>query len=181
MKDHLHDPLDKQLANLPRDIAPPRDLWAGIARSIDAGAARGAVRSPRRARPMAFAAAAAVTAACLASALTWAVLHGRPGPAPAAVPLVAARAPSFDDLQTPRYIAARDSLEHTFRERLALLDPATRAQSKPAWPSSTRRMRTSARLWLPRRRVRCSSSFGRAPGTTKSTCTITSCRRLNPP
>jgi hypothetical protein len=124
MKDHLQSSLDERLAALPRDIRPPRDLWTGIARSID----RGAVRSPRRARPMAFAAAAAVTGACLASALTWAVLHGRPAPAPAAIPVVAARAPSFDDVQTPRYIAARDSLEHTFRERLALLDPATRAQ-----------------------------------------------------
>jgi len=126
MKDQLKNSLDERLAGLPRDIAPPTDLWTGIARSID----RGAVRSPRRARPMAFAAAAAVTGACLASALTWAVLHGRPGPvpAPAAVPVVAARAPSFDDVQTPRYIAARDSLEHTFRERLALLDPATRAK-----------------------------------------------------
>jgi len=130
MKDHSQDSLDRQLAALPRDIAPARDLWTGIARSIEGGSARGAARSPRRARPMVYAAAAAVTGACLASALTWAVLHGRPGsaPPPAAVPVVAARAPSYDDVQTARYIAARDSLEHTFRERLAQLDPATRAQ-----------------------------------------------------
>lgn len=136
MKEHLQSSLDEQLANLPRDIAPPRNLWIGIARSIDRSADgrsdrsdRSVVRSPRRTRPLAFAAAASVTAACLASALTWAVLHGRPSsvPVPAPRPIVAARAPSFDDLRTPRYIAARDSLEHTFRERLALLDPGTRA------------------------------------------------------
>jgi len=38
------------------------------------------------------------------------------------------RAPSFDDRPNASYVAARDSLEVSFRERLALLDPATRAK-----------------------------------------------------
>jgi hypothetical protein len=117
MKDPLHASLDARLAKLPRDVPPQRNLWPGIAGRLH--------RSPRRARPLALAAAAAVVGACVASALTWAVLHGRPA-SPA--PQLAAQPPSFDESRNPRYVAARDSLEVSFRERLALLDPATRAQ-----------------------------------------------------
>ena len=118
MNDTLQKSLDEQLGSLARDIPPPRNLWPGIASRL-----RG---NPRRARPMVFAAAAAVAGACLASALTWAVLHGRQAsPAPQ---LAAAHAPTFDEPRNPRYVAARDSLELNFRERLKLLDPATRAQ-----------------------------------------------------
>jgi hypothetical protein len=117
MKDRLQKSLDEQLANLPRDIPPAANLWPGIS-------ARLAHRA-RRARPMVLAAAAGIVGACVASALTWAVLHGRPE-SPSAPP--AARAPSFDEPRNPSYVAARDDLELNFRERLALLDPATRAQ-----------------------------------------------------
>jgi hypothetical protein len=117
MNDPLQKSLDEQLSNLSRDIAPSRNLWPGIAGRLRPNA--------RRARPMAFAAAAAVAGACVASALTWAVLHGRPA-SPA--PQLAAHAPSFDEPRNPSYVAARDSLELNFRERLKLLDPATRAQ-----------------------------------------------------
>jgi hypothetical protein len=113
--------LDAQLAKLARDIPPPRNLWPGIARGIE----RGALRNPQRHRPMAWAAAAAVAGACLASALTWAVLHGRPNSP--SVPIMAAQ-PSYGDVTTARYVAARDSLEQTFQQRLASLDPATRAK-----------------------------------------------------
>jgi hypothetical protein len=117
MKDPWQKSLDEQLANLARDIPPPRNLWPGIRSRLH--------HNPRRARPMVFAAAAGVVGACVASALTWAVLHGR-----AATPAiqVAAQAPSFDEPRNPSYVAARDDLEVNFRERLALLDPATRAR-----------------------------------------------------
>jgi hypothetical protein len=121
MTDPTRQSLNERLAKLPRDITPPRNLWPGIARSIE----RSGVRSPRRSRPMALAAAAAVAAACVASALTWAVLHGRPNQPPVQL---AAQAPSYADLTTARYVAARDSQEHIFQQRLALLDPATRKQ-----------------------------------------------------
>jgi hypothetical protein len=117
MKDRLQESLDEQLANLPRDIPPAASLWPGISARLSYRA--------RRARPMVWAAAAGVASACLASALTWAVLHGRLE-SPAAQP--AARAPSFDEPRNARYVAARDNLELNFRERLALLEPATRAQ-----------------------------------------------------
>jgi hypothetical protein len=117
MNDPLQKSLDEQLAELPRDVAPPRDLWPGIAGRLG--------RRPRPARPLVFAAAAGIVGACVASALTWAVLHGRPG-SPATQ--LAVRSPTFDEPRNPNYVAARDSLEASFRERLALLDPATRAQ-----------------------------------------------------
>ena len=109
--------LDQQLANLARDVPPPRNLWPGIAGRLH--------RARRRIRPIVYAAAAGLVGACVAGALTWAVLHGR-SPSPA--PQLAMQAPAFDEPRNPSYVAARDSLELSFRERLALLDPATRAQ-----------------------------------------------------
>jgi hypothetical protein len=114
MNDPLQRSLDEQLANLPRDVAPRRNLWPGIAGRLG--------QRPRRARPLVFAAAAGMVGACVASALTWAVLHGRPGSQ------LTVRMATFDEPRNPNYVAARDSLEASFRERLVLLDPATRAQ-----------------------------------------------------
>jgi hypothetical protein len=111
----MKETLDTELAKLSRDVVPPRNLWPAIARGI--------AQSPRTAPWLAFAAAAAVI--CFASGLAWVVLRDRPvsisGPPPdyAAV---------FADPSDPRYVAARDDLEQTFRERLALLDPNTRTQ-----------------------------------------------------
>jgi hypothetical protein len=116
MNESWQKSLDERLANLPRDIAPPRNLWPAIAGRLR--------RRLSRARPLLFAAAAGLAGACLASALTWAVLHVRT--ASPTAPIVA-QASSFDEPRNPSYVAARDSLELSFRERLRLLDPATRA------------------------------------------------------
>jgi hypothetical protein len=119
----MNDPnrtLDDLLADLPRDLPPPPYLWSGIARRLP--------RRHRRARPMLLAAAAGVAGACLASALTWAVLHGRSAAPVAPVVVVAAQAPTLDEPRNASYVSARDSLELNFRQRLALLDPATRAK-----------------------------------------------------
>jgi hypothetical protein len=35
---------------------------------------------------------------------------------------------SFDEPRDPKYLLARDSVEKTFRDRLTLLEPATRAK-----------------------------------------------------
>jgi hypothetical protein len=124
MNDPLQKSLDEKLASLARAIPPPRNLWPGIRRRLDERA------RPRR--PMVFAAAACIVGACAASALTWAVLRGSTGLQPQAgltahAPARAA-APAFDEPRTASYVTARDDLELNFRERLALLDPATRAQ-----------------------------------------------------
>jgi hypothetical protein len=137
MNDPMKKSLDDLLADLPRDMPPPPYLWPGIARRLPR-------HRPGR-NPVLFAAAAGVASTCLAGALLWAVLHGRPGvpatqpmqasgpvPAtgtvPATRPAVAARAPSLDEPRDASYVAARDSLELSFRQQLALLDPATRAK-----------------------------------------------------
>ena len=108
------DPVDRALAHLPREIAPARDLWPAISR---------AVRPARQQRwPMAL--AAGVAGAMLAAAVSWAVLHNRPSPAPAQASATGPLA-EFSD---PGYVAARAELERSFHERLALLEPVTRAR-----------------------------------------------------
>jgi hypothetical protein len=117
MKDSSQRSLDELLASLPQEIAPPRRVWPRIAARLE--------RHPRRSRPLFLAAAAAIVGACIASTLTWSVLRGRAAPDS---PQPTMRASSFDEPRDAHYVAARDSLESTFRERLALLDPGTRAK-----------------------------------------------------
>jgi hypothetical protein len=117
MKDSAPKTLDEQLAKLATDIVPPRNLWPGIAREI--------VRRPRASPALAFAAAAAVI--CFAGALAWVVLHGRPGSSGSGA-MTASIAASLAEPRDASYLATRAALEKTFQERLALLDPATRAQ-----------------------------------------------------
>jgi hypothetical protein len=119
MNDPLEKSLDDQLADLPRDVPPPPNLWPGIVQRLP--------RRARRPRPLILAAAAGVACACLASAITWAVLHGR-GVSTAPAIRAAAQIPTWDEPRNASYVAARDSLEQSFRERLTLLDPATRAK-----------------------------------------------------
>ena len=131
MNDPMRKSLDDLLADLPRDIPPPPYLWPGIARRLP--------RHRRGRSPVLFAAAAGAASICLAAALIWSVLHGHPGmpmtqpmlatqPVPTTQPVVAARAPNLDEPRDASYMAARDSLELSFRQQLALLDPATRAK-----------------------------------------------------
>jgi hypothetical protein len=154
--------LDEELAKLSRDVPPPRELWPGVVRGI--------VRTPRSAPRlssvpwMAYAASAA--GLCLAAALAWVMVQGRPpmtasgsgaasGPGAAANPAAqgspfrapqgspqgsspgspaagadspAGSAANLGEPSDPRYLAARAELERTFNQRLAQLDPATRAK-----------------------------------------------------
>ena len=111
------DSLDQRLAQLAKDVAPPRNLWPPIQARIS--------RSPRRSRPMLMAACVATAAACLASVFTWAVL--RRVRAPDGLPAVASTA-AFAEPSDPKYIKARAVLQQTFRERLLLLEPSTRTK-----------------------------------------------------
>jgi hypothetical protein len=117
VNDRQPDPLDRLIANLPRDIEPPGNLWPRVAAHLSS--------RPRHAPPMALAAAIALAAAGLASLFTWAVLQGPS--VPRVIQTVAATA-SFDEPKDPKYLLARDTVEKTFRDRLALLEPATRAK-----------------------------------------------------
>jgi len=117
MNDASQESLDRLIAGLPKDVAPPGNLWPGIAARLP--------NRTRRAPPMALAAAIAMAAAGLASFFTWAVLESRTVPR---VIQTTAATNSFEEPRDPKYVLARDAVEKTFRERLTLLEPATRAK-----------------------------------------------------
>jgi hypothetical protein len=120
------DELDRVLARVPREVPPPADLWPAIAAGLE----------PRRRRwSPGLALAAGVAVAAVGGLVGWQVAHRRgPGtppvvatvaPGTAAAPLLAA---AFEAPQDERYRVTRAALETTFRERLGLLAPATRAR-----------------------------------------------------
>jgi hypothetical protein len=117
MKDPALESLDARLAKLPRDIVPPRYLWPSIERTIE--------RQPLRTPQVVLAAAAAVAALMIAGAVVWAVLHSRAATTAPSAPSIAM---SLDEPHDPGYMAARAGLVDTFRQRLAMLDPPTRAK-----------------------------------------------------
>jgi hypothetical protein len=117
MNDRQPESLDRLIASLPRDVVPPGNLWPGIAARLSS--------RTRRAPPMALAAAIAMAAAGLASFFTWAVLESRT--VPRVIQTVAATN-SFEEPRDPKYVLARNAVEKTFRERLGMLEPATRAK-----------------------------------------------------
>jgi hypothetical protein len=117
MKDPARESLDARLAKLPRDIVPPRYLWPSIEREIE--------RQPLRTPQVALAAAAALAALMIAGAVVWAVLHSRAETTASSAPSIAM---SLDEPHDPGYLAARAGLVDTFRQRLAMLDPPTRAK-----------------------------------------------------
>ena len=117
MKDPARESLDARLAKLPRDIVPPRYLWPSIERKIE--------RQPLRTPQMVLAAAAAVAALMIAGALVWGVLHSRAATTAPSAPSIAM---SLEEPHDPGYLAARAGLIDTFKQRLAMLDPPTRAK-----------------------------------------------------
>jgi uncharacterized NAD(P)/FAD-binding protein YdhS len=109
--------LERRLAELPQEVMPPRNLWPEIVARIG--------RTQRQTHPYALAASVAVCAACVASIFTWAAM--RHSHTALGLPVVAKGAP-FDEPGDPRFILARDELRKTFDERMAMLEPKTRAQ-----------------------------------------------------
>ncbi|MGA2398184.1 MAG: hypothetical protein ABSG30_09020 [Steroidobacteraceae bacterium] len=116
MKD-VRESLETRFGKLPRDIVPPRYLWPSIEREIE--------RQPLRTPQMVLAAAAAIAALMIAGAVVWAVLHGRVAAPVADTPSFAM---SLDEPHDAGYLAARADVLDTFKQRLAMLDPATRAK-----------------------------------------------------
>jgi hypothetical protein len=124
----MNDPkpsLDELLARMPRDIPPSRNLWTDISADIE--------RGPRRIGMWAM--AASVAAICLTGGVTLAIIHGMATRSPDADTQIARtpvrvpeRGPNFDEPRNPAYQAARAELESSFKERLAILDPKTRAK-----------------------------------------------------
>jgi hypothetical protein len=116
MDKRSRETLDELLGKMPRNLAPLRPLWPGIAQEI--------ARAPQRSRRVAIAASVAV--ACLAAAIVWVVVHTPSMPRSGSMTARSA-AETFAEPRDPAYIAARANLERSFRERLATLDPRTRA------------------------------------------------------
>jgi hypothetical protein len=111
------DSIDRLIANLPKDIVPPANLWPTVASRLS--------RKRRYAPPVALAAVIAMLAAGLASFFTWAVLQSPS--VPRVIQTIAATS-SFEEPRDPKYVLAHSAVEKTFHERLALLDPATRTK-----------------------------------------------------
>jgi hypothetical protein len=120
------DPMLARAAELPKDVAPRRDLWPGIAARI--------AERPEQARPRAFgwpaALAAAVLVASVSALLTWGIVRDE-SPAPttqAQLPpagLVPVNYGTRSGLTTAE-LAARDDLYAKFRDKFGELRPETR-------------------------------------------------------
>jgi hypothetical protein len=132
MSSETGESVDEALARLPRDLNPARDLWPAIAQATNPRAARerstrGLTRGPRW--PMALAASLALLG--LVAALSWSLLRPRATGAlvaqDGATPTLAQTMVSFEPPRGAAFVSARAALENTYKERLALLAPSTRA------------------------------------------------------
>jgi hypothetical protein len=108
--------LDERLAQLPRELALERDLWPAIDAAITADAAS---RPRPRRLPLALAAG-------LAIALTAGIIGWQAGRSHSLLPAAAAGTAAFAVPADPEYVKTRASLERTYQDRLALLEPVTR-------------------------------------------------------
>ncbi len=123
------DPLLAKAAELPKDVAPPRDLWPAIAARI--GEAGAAPAKPAFRWPLALAAAFLV--ASVSALLTWGALRD---PQPVSPPVVAQAPAGETDIVPVRYgpnsglsageLAVRDELLGQFRSAFVTLKPETR-------------------------------------------------------
>ena len=126
------DPLLAKAAELPKDVAPPHDLWPGIAARL--GEAEKPAARPFR-WPLAL--AAGVLVASVSALLTWSLVRAPEGPVPSTqvAKTTPERAPT--DIVPVKYgpnsglsakdFGARDELLRQFRGRFASLKPETRA------------------------------------------------------
>lgn len=131
------------LRDLPRDIAPPRDLWQGIeaqltVRSADHGAAGSAVESARRfrraGRMRLIAAAAMIAALAVGIWIGRAVLPVTGRPPASGVPSASNQAPGERSawhaayVMDSKYNHQRAELVKDLEARLAALPPGSRAK-----------------------------------------------------
>jgi hypothetical protein len=110
--------LDERLAQLPRELPLERDLWPAIDAAITA---EGAVQQRPRPRRMPLALAAGLAIALTAGIIGWQAGRSHS--------LLAASAPGTEGFAVPadaEYVKTRATLERTYRDRLALLEPVTR-------------------------------------------------------
>jgi hypothetical protein len=112
--------LDEHLSQLPRELPLERDLWPAIDAAITADAAvRQRPRSLPRRIPLALAAG-------LAIALTAGIIGWQAGRSNSLLAAAEPGTAGFAVPADPEYVKTRASLEHTYQDRLALLEPVTR-------------------------------------------------------
>jgi hypothetical protein len=122
------DPLLARAAELPKDIAPARDLWPAIAARL--------ASTPQRAESRAFGWPAALAAgflvASVSALLTWGLMR-EPDPAATGLADSAVSTPAIvpvnygsNPILGAKELAARDELLVQFRKRLDELSPQTR-------------------------------------------------------
>lgn len=124
------DPLLAKAAELPKDIAPQRDLWPAIAARLQQ--AGEAPQKPAFRWPLAL--AAALLVASVSALLTWSLLRDPQAAGPEVI--AQAQSPAAADIVPVHYgpnsglsaaeLAARDALLVQFRDAFATLRPETR-------------------------------------------------------
>ncbi len=123
------DPLLARAAQLPQEIAPPRDLWPSIAARI--------ADAPEQSRPRTFrwpaALAAGILVASVSALLTWGLIRepepGAPGTLAGGQPVETAIVPvnyGPNSGISAKDLVVRDELLAQFREKLGQLKPETR-------------------------------------------------------
>lgn len=134
-----YDPLDRALASLPKDIAPSRDLWAGIQAEIGSDAPP-QVHAPTH-RPRTWMRMAAGVLLVLASSVTTYVITQRSAEQKIlqvresaqkqlqAAPAAPVMPVSFaQDTLGEEYMRARTMLDAEFQRQLVTLPPVTRTK-----------------------------------------------------
>lgn len=121
------DPLIAKAGELPKDVAPARDLWPGIAARL--GEERVTALRPAFGWPMALAAGFAVAA--VSALLTWGLLRepamvADPAATVAELPAVLPVSYGRNSALGAEQLAARDALLAEFRLRFERLSPPTR-------------------------------------------------------
>ncbi len=123
MTESNDDKLAAAAKRLATEINPERDLWPGIAETID---------TPRRARwtPMFAQAAAIVLLIGASSAVTYVAVKGQQGPVTQVTPNLVFEEASFSGRYNPGpdFQDARDELVAQLEVELARLSPQTRAE-----------------------------------------------------
>ena len=104
--------LDRALAALAREVAPPPDLWPAIERQL----------TPRATLQWPQLLAAGFVLVALTALVTTIVVDGRRAPTPVA----AAAGTHRDEAGNAKLVATRGELRRSFDERLPLLAPETR-------------------------------------------------------
>lgn len=132
------DPVLRQVATLPMDVMPEKDLWSGIRAEIERPVAHPATAgrsAPARLVRWPMALAAGFAVAAVSAILTWSVMRAPAAP-PAEIASVTPSAPveiqpvayGPNSRLSPQYLDTRAELLKQFEQRVAEMPPEVRAK-----------------------------------------------------